>query len=222
MGELKLNNDYSRVGGGYRSVDEVYKAVVLNQPLNVEPEKRSWHERLSDDVVAPSLGEVVDNKRSIFRMTYPSISRVFGKIFRAFDIVGGVKEVYQGLQKDISTGGFGEETVVAVGRNVAKAAASAAILGSGVALSTGVFPLLVPGIFTVGLVGAGLYYLPELAAKGTEHLIRGFGYLAGNRSELGRQSYDTLRNTVSQAQDKFYQAESAINGFHELIEQRKY
>lgn len=221
MSDLKLNNYYSRGNGGFRSVDEVYRAVVLNQPLNVEPEKRSWHERLAEDVVTPSLNEIVDNKRSIFRMTYPTISRVFGKIFRAFDIVGGVKDVYQGWQKDLTSGSYGEETAVAVGKNVIKAATSSAILASGVALSTGVFPLLVPGILTAGLVGAGLYYLPDLAAKGTEHLIRGFGYLVGNRNELARQSYDSLNNTVSSVQNKFYQAESAINDFHELIAQRK-
>jgi hypothetical protein len=209
-----------------QTVDDVYNSFVLGGIRNREIAERSesFARRALENVVAPVIVETAEKKSPFsWASRFPTLSKIVGKGGKLFDGLTGILSLGKSIYKEAhKPNGSGEEIVVAVGNTVARSATTALLTSAGLALTSSVFPLLVPGILTVAAVGAGLWYLPDMAASATEKTIRGLGYAAGLSGEQGRDAYEWLQEKGMQIGNKISQAEDGVDQFKELLERRKY
>jgi hypothetical protein len=207
-----------------QSVDEIYNSFVLGKVGKQEiQEPESVAGRFIEDVFAPVVTATAeDTSRISWASRFPTFSKIISKGGKVFDGLTGFIELGKSIYNEtFKPNGSGEEIVVSVGRAVAKSATTSAILGAGMALTSSVFPLLVPGTLVIAAAGAGLWYLPNMAARAAENTIRGLGYAAGFSGQQGREAYDWLQEKGVQIGNKISQAEDAAVRFKELLASRK-
>lgn len=207
-----------------QSIDDIYNSLVLGNVENKEIKKsENIATKFLEDVFAPVITETAEKTSRIsWASKFPTFAKIVGFGGKFLDAATGIVDLGKTVYEEaMNPSRSGEKIVVSVGKTVAKSLTTSAIAGVTIALTSSVFPLLIPSALVIAAGAAGIWYLPDIVARGVEKTIRGLGYAAGYSGSQGREAYEWLQEKDRQIGGKISQAEAAVTEFKELLAERK-